>query len=80
MANVASVRKLLVTIKFLATELTPEEISDIGKVLIRAMDRLEKDIDKLNELYKQGYDETMSQMEEFKKWLKATEEMKTEFI
>jgi hypothetical protein len=44
------------------------------------VDRLEKDIDKLNELYKQGYDETMSQMEEFKKWLKATEEMKTEFI
>ena len=44
MANVASVRKLLVTIKFLATELTPEEISDISKVLIRAMDRLEKDM------------------------------------
>jgi predicted patatin/cPLA2 family phospholipase len=34
------------------------------------VDRLEKNVDKLNELYEQGYRETMSQMKNFKKWLK----------
>lgn len=33
------------------------------------VNRLEKDINKLNKLYNQGYLETMAQMEEFKKWL-----------
>lgn len=38
------------------------------------VDRLEKDKDKLNKLYEQGYSETMEQMEDFKKWLKIVEE------
>ena len=33
------------------------------------VDRLEKDIDKLNQLYEQGYKETMAQMKNFKQWL-----------
>lgn len=33
------------------------------------VNRLEKDMNKLNILYEQGYKETISQMEEFKKWL-----------
>lgn len=33
------------------------------------VDRLEKNIDKLNELYEQGYSETMSKMKDFKQWL-----------
>lgn len=33
------------------------------------VDRLERDIDKLYALYKQGYTETMNQMSKFKKWL-----------
>jgi len=39
------------------------------------VDRLEKDREKLEQLYKQGYEETMKQMEDFKKWLKSTDEM-----
>ena len=39
------------------------------------VDRLEKDIDKLNELYEQGYNEAMNQMNDFKRWLKTTEEI-----
>lgn len=33
------------------------------------VDRLEKDTDKLNELYEQGYRETIEQMSKFKNWL-----------
>ncbi|NMB07179.1 MAG: patatin family protein [Tissierellia bacterium] len=44
------------------------------------VDRLEKDKDKLNRLYKQGYYEAMSQMKDFKKWLNTTEEIIMEFI
>ncbi len=33
------------------------------------VDRLERDIDKLDDLYKQGYNETMEEMEKFKMWL-----------
>lgn len=34
------------------------------------VDRLEKDSLKLNDLYNQGYKETLERMEEFKKWMK----------
>ena len=34
------------------------------------VDRLEKDPLKLNNLYNQGYEETLERMEEFKKWMK----------
>ena len=33
------------------------------------VDRLEKDTNRLNELYNQGYSETKAKMEEFKRWL-----------
>lgn len=33
------------------------------------VDRLEKDISKLNELYRQGYEETVGQIDDFKRWL-----------
>ena len=44
------------------------------------VDRLEKDKEKLNDLYEQGYNEALSQMEDFKKWLSSTEKIKMEFI
>lgn len=43
MANVAKVRQLLETIRMIAIFLTDEEISDIGKVLLRATERMEKE-------------------------------------
>lgn len=33
------------------------------------VDRIERDTDKLNELYEQGYNEAMNQMKDFKKWI-----------
>ncbi|MCT4617950.1 MAG: patatin family protein [Marinisporobacter sp.] len=42
-----------------------------------SVDRFEKDISKLNDLYKQGYEETINQMESFKKWMKRIEEGST---
>ncbi len=38
----------------------------IGEIVV---DRLEKNIDKLNSLYEQGYREAMDQMVDFKRWL-----------
>lgn len=37
-----------------------------------SVDRLEKDTEKLNELYEQGYREAMEQMDKFKSWLDGT--------
>lgn len=41
--NMVKIRQLLESINGLAKHLTDEEISDIGEVLLRAIDRLEKD-------------------------------------
>lgn len=46
-ANLFKVRKLLTSIHTLAEHLTEKEISDIGKILLRAINRLETEaIDK----------------------------------
>ena len=37
--------------------------------------RLEKDRKKLERFYKQGYNETIEQMRDFKRWLKSTDEI-----
>ncbi|QZY57451.1 patatin family protein [Crassaminicella profunda] len=42
-----------------------------------SVDRFEKDVSKLNDLYEQGYYETMNQMKHFKKWIKSIEEGST---
>ncbi len=41
--------------------------------------RLEKDVEKLNDLYEQGYRETMEQMDKFKNWLENIKEKKAKF-
>ena len=41
MTHMVKARKLIETIRLLAVSLTEEEISDIGKVLLRAMERIE---------------------------------------
>ncbi len=55
-----------------------DKLEEDGKVYIfrpeksLEVDRLEKDISKLEDLYEQGYREAMLQMDKFKKWLKGT--------
>lgn len=39
-----------------------------------AIDRLEKDVSKLSDLYTQGYDETINQMSEFNEWIQKVKE------
>jgi len=43
MADIAKVRTLLKTMRGIALHLTDEEISEIGKVLLNAINRLEKE-------------------------------------
>lgn len=43
MSKLANVRTLLATIHKIGHHLTEDEISDIGKVLIMAMNRMEKE-------------------------------------
>ena len=43
MASIVKIRKLLETIRYLAPHLTDEEISEIGKVLNKATERLIKE-------------------------------------
>ena len=43
------------------------------------VDRLERDIEKLNNLYQQGYSEAREQMNDFKKWLNNVEKMAEQY-
>ena len=37
--------------------------------------RLEKDVNKLQKLYEQGYEETISQIDTFEKWLEHVQDI-----
>ncbi|MBV1818807.1 patatin family protein [Anaerosalibacter bizertensis] len=54
-----------------------DKLEDEGKVFVFRpieeikVDRLEKDVSKLNDLYEQGYSEAMKQIDDLKKWLNS---------